>query len=97
MFVSAVAVWEIAIKVSLGRLSWRAGERTALESCIEACGFRELAVTARHAAGVRDLPLHHGDPFDRLQIAQAIAEELRIVTNDHVFACYGVETLAAEG
>jgi PIN domain nuclease of toxin-antitoxin system len=53
-------------------------------------------VTAQHAAGVRDLPPHHGDPFDRMLLSQAIAEELRIVTADATFGAYGVPLVAAE-
>jgi len=49
-----------------------------------------LTVTAHHAAGVETLPMHHRDPFDRLLVAQAIAERLAIVTRDPVFKKYGV-------
>jgi len=94
VFVSAVSIWEIAIKLSIGKLKWREG--VTLDRSIAACGFSELAMTAQHAAGVRNLPAHHGDPFDRLLIAQALVERVRIVTADEVFAAYGVPTLAAE-
>ena len=96
VFVSAASIWEIAIKMSLGKLRWRASSRGALDSSIEACGFRELPVTARHAAGVRELPLRHGDPFDRLLVAQALTEGLHVVTGDIVFDRYGVLTVPAE-
>lgn len=77
--VSAVSIWEIAVKLSVGKLKWRDAGKTTLHTCISDCGFSELAITARHAAAVRDLPFHHADPFDRLLIAQALAERLRIV------------------
>ena len=90
VFVSAASIWEVAIKLSVGRLRWRGRPGRVLDSSIEASGFVELPVTARHAAAVRDLPPHHGDPFDRLLIAQAMTEGLSIVTADDAFARYGV-------
>jgi len=93
VLVSAASIWEIAIKLSIGKLKWREG--VTLDGSIAACGFTELPITARHAAGVRNLPTHHGDPFDRLLIAQALLEDLRLVTADEVFARYGVPILAA--
>lgn len=85
VYVSAVSVWEVAIKARLGRLQADARE---LAEAIEPSGFRELPVTATHAAGVGQLPLHHHDPFDRLLVAQALAEPLRLVTADAVLAQY---------
>ena len=93
---SAASIWEIAIKLSLGKLQWRDRPGATLERSITACGFGELPVTARHAATVRNLPPHHGDPFDRLLVAQALTEDLRVVTADDVFALYGAAVLAAE-
>jgi PIN domain nuclease of toxin-antitoxin system len=54
-------------------------------------GFAWLPISAAHARGVRDLPTHHRDPFDRLLVAQALIERLPIVTTDARFADYGVE------
>jgi PIN domain nuclease of toxin-antitoxin system len=96
VFVSAISIWGIAIKLSIGKLKWKAPPDVTLDQCIPACGFVELPVTAQHAAGVRDLPPHHGDPFDRMLLSQAIAEELRIVTADATFGAYGVPLVAAE-
>lgn len=96
VFVSAASVWEIAIKQSVGRLRVAGHGADPIESTIAACGFRELPVTARHAAGVRDLPHHHGDPFDRLLVAQARAEGLQLVTADEQFAAYGVPLVSAD-
>jgi PIN domain nuclease of toxin-antitoxin system len=95
-FVSAASIWEIAIKVGIGKLKWSDARGFAIDASIAASGFTELPVTARHAAAVRDLPPHHGDPFDRLLIAQALAESLRVVTADRVFERYGVPTLSAD-
>jgi PIN domain nuclease of toxin-antitoxin system len=95
VFVSAASVWEIAIKQSIGRLRMGSGRSAALDSAISACGFVELPVTARHAASVRELPHHHGDPFDRLLVAQARVEGSYLVTADDQFAPYGVPLVPA--
>ena len=86
VYVSAASIWEIAIKSRLGKIE---GEVGGFVDAIAASGFLELPVTARHAAAVADLPLHHTDPFDRLLLAQALMEPLRLVTADAVLAQYG--------
>lgn len=84
--VSAASVWEVAIKVALGKLQVDA---FAVQQALEPSGFDELPVTAAHAAGVARLPSHHRDPFDRLLVAQALAEHLVLVTTDDQLAPYG--------
>ena len=79
VFVSAATIWEISIKVRLGKLKVDPDE---LIEEMEKNGFEELPVLARHAKEVAKLPLHHGDPFDRMLIAQATSEILCLVTND---------------
>jgi PIN domain nuclease of toxin-antitoxin system len=86
VYVSAASIWEIAIKSRLGKMS---GDAEELAAAIEASGFQELPVTATHAAAVANLPLHHADPFDRMLIAQAFLEPLRLVTADRALAAYG--------
>ena len=83
--VSAASIWEIAIKAGLGRLE---GDASALLEAIASSGFRELPVSGAHAAAVQRLPPHHGDPFDRILIAQAIAEPLHLMTAEPVLARY---------
>ncbi len=85
VFVSAASIWEAAIKAGLGKLDADAG---LLASEIEPSGFIELPVRAAHAAMVAKLPDIHRDPFDRLLIAQAIIEPLRLVTSDESLAAY---------
>jgi PIN domain nuclease of toxin-antitoxin system len=80
VFVSAVCVWEVAIKVSVGRLALPA--TVDLVDAIGRSGFRELPVTARHAAATVELEPIHRDPFDRLLLAQAGVEELTLVSVD---------------
>lgn len=86
VYVSAASIWEIAIKVRLGKIE---ADPDFLADAIDVSGFRELPVSARHAAAVARLPLHHTDPFDRLLLAQAFLEPLRFVTADGVLAAYG--------
>lgn len=79
VFVSSASIWEIAIKVSIGKMS--ANPRRIVQ-LMHAAGFNELPVFSRHTVIVADLPMHHGDPFDRLLIAQAISEPLNLLTAD---------------
>ena len=85
VFVSAASIWEAAIKTRLGKLDV---DVNLLASEIQASGFIELPVRATHAAMVRELPDIHGDPFDRLLIAQAMSEPLRLMTADGQLAAY---------
>lgn len=85
VFVSAASIWEIAIKVRLGKIE---ADPQALVTAIGASGFVELPVRADHAAAVARLALHHGDPFDRLLVAQAITEPLRLLTADAALVPY---------
>lgn len=85
VFVSAASIWEAAIKTRLGKLDV---DVNLLASEIQASGFIELPVRATHAAMMRELPDIHGDPFDRLLIAQAMSEPLRLMTADAQLAAY---------
>ena len=85
VFVSAASIWEASIKAAIGKLD---ADVEALAGEIEANGFVELPVTARHAARVATLPRHHGDPFDRLLVAQAMHEPLHLLTSDEALAAY---------
>jgi PIN domain nuclease of toxin-antitoxin system len=79
VFVSAVSVWEIAIKVRIGKMN---ANLRRLVQLLGSAGFEELPVYFKHAVIVADLPLHHGDPFDRLLVAQAISEPMHMLTTD---------------
>ena len=86
VLVSAASVWEAAIKIALGRLDVDGD----LVAEIEANGFVELPVTARHAQLAGALPRHHEDPFDRLLVAQAALEGVRLAAVDPAFRHYDV-------
>lgn len=89
VFVSAVSVWEVAIKSALGKV---VSTRTLAQAARES-GFIELPVTFSQADQVSQLPPHHRDPFDRLLIAQAQVEHLVILTRDPLFRKYDVALL----
>lgn len=92
IYASAVSVWEVAIKVSLGKIRINPDEFIA---ALREGGFQELAVTGRHAARVAQLPKHHRDPFDRLLVAQSLAEAMLLLTQDQPLAAYGPTVLVA--
>ena len=85
VFVSAASVWEAAIKASMGKLDVNVAELIAQ---IEASGFNPLTVKFEHAARVASLPAYHRDPFDRLLVAQAVHETMRLLTTDRTLARY---------
>ena len=82
---SAISLSEIAIKSARGKLTFGQDD---INSGIAALRLRVLPYTAEHAFRLFDLPLHHGDPFDRQIIAQALAENLPVVTSDETFRLY---------
>lgn len=85
IYVSSAAIWEVAVKARIGKLIVDPDE-LLLE--IDNCGFEELPVLGRHAAGVARLPLIHNDPFDRLFVAQVISEKMQLLTADAKLAEY---------
>lgn len=91
VYVSAVSIWEVAVRSRLGKI---AVSCDALVAAIEESGFIELPVTSAHAARVANLELHHHDPFDRLLIAQALTEPLRLVTSDAALVPYSAELVS---
>lgn len=89
VWVSAVSGWEVAIKCALGRL--RLDE--PFRALLAADDFTELPVTLSHSTKLEALPAHHGDPFDRMLVAQALAENATIVTHDRAFEPYGARII----
>ena len=89
--VSAVSVWEVAVKHALrqeGKIGLPLSGKQFLAE-LRATGVTPLPVTPDHAATVDDLPLHHRDPFDRLLIAQSLCEGMWLLTHDAALAAYG--------
>lgn len=81
LWVSVASLWEISIKHSLGRGDMPVSGKDAL-GYFEQSGYRILPVEAEHVLAVAELPPHHQDPFDRLLVAQAFTEPLRLMTHD---------------
>jgi PIN domain nuclease of toxin-antitoxin system len=88
--VSRATAWEVAIKVSLGKLSLAVSYEELFPSALLSNGFRDLSPDFRHFRELLSLPLHHRDPFDRLLIAQARVEGMSVVSCDLQFPSYGV-------
>jgi PIN domain nuclease of toxin-antitoxin system len=90
---SMASVWELAIKAGLGKLKLSLPVRRYVVENVAANGFRLLEIGVAHVGRVETLAQHHGDPFDRLLIAQALEEKLPVVTADPVFGKYGVKRI----
>ena len=86
IYVSAASAWEISIKKALGKLD----APDDLPAALIANHFQSLPITIAHALSAGQLPRHHDDPFDRMLIAQALAEQLTVVTHDTMFRPYGI-------
>jgi len=91
IFLSMASIWEIAIKVSLGRLTVETPFDTFINEQLARNAFHLLSITPSHAKVVSTMTFHHRDPFDRLIIAQATVEKLTIIGKDAVFDDYGVD------
>jgi PIN domain nuclease of toxin-antitoxin system len=93
VFVSAASAWEIATKVRIGKLPQAAAFSAEMARRVEMLGFIPLAVTLEHALRAGQLPGPHKDPFDRMLIAQAQAENLALISNERVFDGYGIRRI----
>ena len=89
IYVSAASVWEIAIKRRRGKIGFAHG----INETIAKNGFLALPITPDHAEHAGNLPRHHGDPFDRMLVAQAILEQMTLGTQDAMMRPYGVAIL----
>jgi PIN domain nuclease of toxin-antitoxin system len=89
VFVSAASAWEAAIKLALGRLALP----EPFSAGVDRSGFRRLAISFEHSEVAAALPRHHGDPFDRMLVAQAQLEGCTLVTHDQLLRSYDVATL----
>lgn len=92
-FVSVASLWEMAIKVSSGKLILSAAFDDLFPHQLQINGFELLSVKVEHASIVSSLPFHHRDPFDRLLVAQSTHENLTLVSVDQIFDEYGITRL----
>lgn len=93
VFLSVASLWEMAIKISLGKLTLSEPFETLIPKQLSLNGIEILDITVAHATQVVRLPFHHRDPFDRLLIAQALADEIPIISGDEAFDAYGITRL----
>lgn len=91
--VSLASAWELAVKTGSGKLKLALPVKRYVVEHVAANGFRLLDIRMAHVGRVESLEAHHGDPFDRLLIAQALEENLPIVTADPIFRRYGVKRI----
>ena len=89
IYVSLASVWEVAIKLSIGKLTFNGGIEKFIEAIYEN-EFKLLDISPRHAKAVAKLPFIHRDPFDRMLIAQAITEDMTVLTLDENIVKYEV-------
>ena len=94
LWISSASTWELAIKVSLGRLTLPAQPAAYIEYRRQRLGAMLVNIDHRHAGAVADLPWHHRDPFDRMLLAQATEMDLMLATADRRLAAYDVPILA---
>ncbi|MBG1241450.1 type II toxin-antitoxin system VapC family toxin [Nostoc sp. NZL] len=93
ILLSIASLWEIAIKQNLGKLSFNQPFEIFITQQLNHNYFRLLDIKISHVAVVATLTLHHRDPFDRILIAQALAENLPILSADKIFDAYPIERL----
>ncbi len=93
LFFSKASLWEMTIKISLGKLVLVKNWLTVIENEMQSNGIQWLEIETGHCKTLADLPFHHRDPFDRLLISQAISESMSIVSIDQQFSAYPVEII----
>jgi len=93
IFLSIASVWEMGIKYSLGKLTFNLPFETFINQQLTINDFTILDINISHITAVTQLPLHHRDPFDRILIAQAIVENIPIISVDNKFDAYPIQRL----
>ena len=93
ILMSAASVWEMAIKISIEKLKLKGSLEIMIANFRNDYDFEMLDIHLQHIYQTQLLPLHHKDPFDRLIIAQAIVEDIQIVSSDEIFDAYGIKRI----
>lgn len=93
VYMSKASIWEIAIKVKTGKLNLNLPLNNFVDNFVEDYNCEILDITLQHIYYTQLLPLHHRDPFDRLIIAQAVVEQISVISSDHIFDAYGVNRI----
>ena len=93
LYLSVASVWEMAVKCSLGKLTFHKPIESYILDILQENSIQLLPITFRHTIRVSTLPFHHRDPFDRLIISQAEEEKIAILSCDTIFDLYCVKRL----
>jgi PIN domain nuclease of toxin-antitoxin system len=93
LFFSAASLWEICIKVSLGKISMKTGWFRTIQNEMTINAIQWLPIEISHCAKVIKLPFHHRDPFDRMLIAQAITENMQLLSLDNRLSAYAIKRI----
>jgi len=93
LFFSAASFWEICIKESLGKIALQNGWIETIQDEMTVNTIQWLPIEMPHCVGVAKLPFHHGDPFDRMLIAQAKVEDMQLLSRDSRLSAYAVERI----
>lgn len=94
ILVSVASLWEVVVKVRIGKLEADVGE---IAAAVQDCGFALLDISVKHLSALASLPMHHRDPFDRLLIAQAAAEDAALLSDDRSLRGYPARVLRCSG
>lgn len=93
LLISPASYWEIAIKISIGKLTLHQPYEDFIDACLNKYGFTILPIDPKHTDRLIGLPFHHKDPFDRLLVVQAMVESIPIISNDTALDAYGITRL----
>jgi len=93
LFFSAASFWEICIKMSIGKLSLKNGWHQTIEREMAVNAIQWLSIEMPHCVEVTKLPFHHRDPFDRLLVAQALVEDMQLLSRDSRLSDYAIERI----
>jgi PIN domain nuclease of toxin-antitoxin system len=93
LFLSVVSIWEIQIKLQIGKLTFQRPLTEVIRLIREQKQVEILPILTEHALKVGELPLHHKDPFDRLLVAQAIVEDYALITKESILRQYPVNVI----
>ena len=91
LFFSAASLWEICIKKSVGKISLKNGWLQTIQAEMEVNTIQWLQIDMAHCAEVAEMPFHHRDPFDRMLVAQAIVEDMQLLSRDNRLSDYAIE------
>ena len=93
MFLSAASLWELSIKMSLGKLSLKSGWLKTIQDEMEVNAIQWLSIEMPHCVELTNLPFHHRDPFDRMLVAQAMVEDMRLLSRDNRLSSYEIKRI----